>query len=337
MGNPYEQLKQYEGQWLKYPQLCEICGENQKTGKSKRLQLKKIGQYVDIKREGGKLYVAKVYNDEDALQVIENYGRYTTHIRQFLINLFAEYINNTGETEIVLTNRDILEQTCMVNNNYFIGKNAPYKFQNSFDVIVNQEDIPNDGYVVGRVIEDTELFLSGSYRLLKRIIQDSLTTLENMSLIKKGKTFRLYSNYKDQNGVWHSDSHDCTPEEESRVLLAQRNAIDIYNAEVEGNDSLKIKQLWYIRYLPRRNKNRYYQIYRKQIEKEFPKWNACSTAWKLTLAQPEVFNYKSQQVNYGLLNHNVQQKLLTAKDLQVIANTLRAQLIDTFIKIENND
>ena len=88
MGNPYEVLKHYEGQWMKYPQLCEICDEKPRTGKGKRLHLNKIGQYVDIKREGGKLYVAKVYDDEDALQVIENYGRYTTHIRQFLINLF---------------------------------------------------------------------------------------------------------------------------------------------------------------------------------------------------------------------------------------------------------
>ena len=30
MGNPYAVLKEYEGQYLKYPRLCEIIGEEKK-------------------------------------------------------------------------------------------------------------------------------------------------------------------------------------------------------------------------------------------------------------------------------------------------------------------
>ena len=40
------------------------------------------------------------------------------------------------------------------------------------------------------------------------------------------------------------------------------------------------------------------------------------------------------RINYRQLNQNVQDKLLTAKDLSLIEDTLRKQFVNTFIRIE---
>ena len=124
MYNPYDILKDYEGQYIKYPRLCELINEEPKGGKSKALHLNRIKQYVDLSQEKGRIYIGKVYTDNDELKIIENHGKFTTYIKQFLINLFYELEQRTHQTSVVLTNRDILEMTYMVNHNYFIGKNA---------------------------------------------------------------------------------------------------------------------------------------------------------------------------------------------------------------------
>ena len=42
--NPYNVLKKYEGQYIKYPKLCEIIGEEKKSGRSRTLHLNRIKQ-----------------------------------------------------------------------------------------------------------------------------------------------------------------------------------------------------------------------------------------------------------------------------------------------------
>ena len=44
-------LKEHEGEYLKYPQLCELIGDKPKTGRSKMLHIQRIKQYVDINQD----------------------------------------------------------------------------------------------------------------------------------------------------------------------------------------------------------------------------------------------------------------------------------------------
>lgn len=337
MNNPYEVLKEYEGQYVKYPQLCSIIGEDKRTGRGKNMHIKRIKQYVDLVQERGKIYIGRVYDDDEELQIIENHGKFTTYIRQFLINFFYEIEQHTGQTSIVMTNRDILEMTYMVNSDYFIGKNAPYKYLDNFTLKLKKEDMPNDHYVTSKLLDESDIFFSSSYRLLKRVIYDSLTSLEKASLINKNKTFRLYRNETDANGNFKSEQHDCTENEISRILSVQHDAI------VEFNDELRDKKSKYhlpniqcVHYLYPNDKKRFYQILNRRICEEFKTegWNAYSAAWKINLARPHNFEYEISKINYKQLNQNVQDKLLTAKDLSIIENTLRKEFINTYIKID---
>lgn len=338
MINPYNALKEYEGQYIKYPQLCDIIKEEQKGGKSKTLHLNRIKQYVDISQENGKIYIGRVYTDDDELQIIENHGKFTTYIRQFLINLFYDLEQKTGQTSVVLTNRDILEMTYMVNNNYFIGKNAPYKYLDGFNLDLKRDDMPNDQYVINRILNESDIFFSSSYRLLKRVIYDSLTSLEKSSLIHKNKTFRLYRNIVDENGKFMSTYHDCNEKEISRILSVQHDAIIEFNEELkqqQNNGTYHLLNIQSVHYLYPNDRKRFYKIMNRKLKEEFKDegWNAYSVAWHITLAQPETFEYEINKINYKQLNQNVQNKLLTAKDLSLIENTLRKQFVNTFIRI----
>lgn len=339
MKNPYDVLKQYEGQYIKYPKLCEIINEDKRSGRGRNLHINRIKQYVDLSKENGQIYIGKVYTDEDELNIIENHGKFTTYIRQFLINLFYELEQTTNTTSVILTNRDILEMTYMVNHNYFIGKNAPYKYLDGFTLSLRKEDMPDDQYVVNRILNESDIFFSSSYRLLKRVIYDSLTSLEKASLIHKHKTFRLYNNMVDENGKFVSRYHDCTESEISRILTVQHDAIIEFNDDIkqrQGESNYHLLNIQSVHYLYPNDRKRFYKIMNRRLKEEFKEegWNAYSVAWHITLAQPETFEYEINKINYKQLNQNVQNKLLTAKDLSLIEDTLRKQFVNTFIRID---
>jgi hypothetical protein len=227
----------------------------------------------------------------------------------------------------------------MVNHNYFIGKNAPYKYLDGFTLPLRKEDMPDDQYVVNRILNESDIFFSSSYRLLKRVIYDSLTSLEKASLIHKHKTFRLYNNMVDENGKFVSRYHDCTENEISRILTVQHDAIIEFNDDIkqrQGEGNYHLLNIQSVHYLYPNDRKRFYKIMNRRLKEEFKEegWNAYSVAWHITLAQPETFEYEINKINYKQLNQNVQNKLLTAKDLSLIEDTLRKQFVNTFIRID---
>ena len=338
MGNPYEVLKKYEGKYIKYAELCRLIEEPAKRGNGKTAHINRLKEHVDLAERKGKIYIGRVYDSSDELQIIDNRNRFNAYIKQFLINLFYHIGKTSEANSVVLTNRDILEMTCMVNKNYFVGKRAPYKFLDYFDVNMNEDDAPSSQYLVGRVMDETSIFFHGSYRLLKRVVYNALKQLERSHLIVLNKTFRLYKNTKDKFGKNHSEYHDCNEEEVRKVLEIQYESLTEFNdesIEIYGDDAkYQLDTTEHIHFLPRIDRERFYKIFNRKIEEGFKEggWNACSVAWKIIFTTNKVLDYEVRKVNYNQLNENVQNKLMTAKDLNLIETSLKQQFVDTFIK-----
>jgi len=336
--NPYQKLKQFEGAEITYKQLCEVLNLEYKTGKAKVLQLKQIKQYVDLIQENRKIFIKKVYQNDNELQIIEHHGKFTTYIENFLISSLYYIKKQENIDSIFLTNRDILESTYMVNNDYFKGKNCPYLFIDTFALKMNQNDIPNETYLFNKILDESDIFFSSSYRLLKRVIYDSLTSMEKKSLIQKNKSFRLYKNTTNQDGKFISEYKDCDDKDIGRVLNVQHKTIRQFNelAEVDENDKKKyfLKDIRNVNMLFPRQKKEFFQILNYNLCEEFKEegFNAYSTAWKINLAKLDSFEYEVRKLNYRNLNQNVQNKLLTAQDLGLIEQALKEQFINTFIK-----
>lgn len=338
MINPYQELKQFEGQEIKYKQFCDILNIESKTGKAKILQLKQIKQYVDLVQQNRKIFIKKVYTDVNELQIIESQGKFTTYIENFLISSLYSLKREQNINAVFLTNRDILEGTYMVNTNYFKGKNCPYLFIDTFTLKMNQNDMPNETYLFNKILDESDIFFSSSYRLLKRVIYDSLTSMEKRSLIQKNKSFRLYKNNIDENGRFISEYKDCDDKDISRVLNVQHKTIREFNelADTDENGKKKyfIKDIRNIHILFPRQKREFFQILNYNLCEEFKEegFNAYSTAWKINLAEIDSFEYEIKRLNYKNLNNHVQDKLLTAQDLGLIERALKEQFITTFIK-----
>ena len=199
--------------------------------------------------------------------------------------------------------------------------------------------MPNDQYIVDRILSESDIFFSSSYRLLKRVIYDSLTALEKASLINKHKTFRLYKNEIDENGKFKSTHHDCNEKEISKILTIQHDSIIEFNEGLKSNPNkgeYHLSNIQGVHYLYPTERKRFYKIMNRRIKEAFKEqgWNAYSVAWHITLAQPQTFEYEINKINYKQLNRNVQDKLLTAKDLSLIEDTLRKQFVNTFIRVE---
>lgn len=333
--NKYNCLKPYEGETKRYKEWCELLKEEPKRGgKQRNIQIKQWQQYLDIEPLDRQLVLMSVYDDND-LQLIENRGKFTTYIENFLMS----YLKDCTGDYVVLSNRDILEGAYMVNHNYFKGKWNRYEYVKDIDIPLKDDDTPYEDYAINKVMDESGIFFSVSYRLLKRIIYDSLVSVERKSLIQKNKTFRLYRNYVDENGNEHHVTHNCNDEEIDRILTVQHESIKEFNKNAPKYDSGEYKYYLHdirsIHILHKEQKNEFYDILNRNLREEFKEegYNACSTAWKINFANKDCFEYEIRQLNYNKLNQNVQDKLLTAKDLSTIETVLRQQLVDKFVKL----
>ena len=198
---------------LTYKQICDIMEDKElRGGTNREKQLKRWKQYYDIEKNGRYYYIIKKYNEEE-LQLIENHGKYTTYIENILIYKLSQ-INNQ---EISLTYRELFEGLFMVNKDYYKAKYNKHDYfeQITCPSLQNKEDI---------IESNMGLFFGISSRLLKRILDDSIKSMENRKLLVTHKSFRLYK--KEDNKII---SHDCTNEEIIKITEIQNRIMDKYN------------------------------------------------------------------------------------------------------------
>lgn len=338
MNNPYQHLKKYEGKEFKYKEeLCPLLNIEYKVGKAKDLQLNQLRQYMDIEKVNRKIKINKIYED-DEIEIIENRGKYLTHIENFLIILLSKCAMQ-NYNYVVLTNRDILELTMMVNQNYFKGLWNIYKYIDDFHLDINKDDLDMLGeyYEETTIINQSNLFFSASYRLFKRIIYDCLVSMEKRNLILKNKTYVCYKNYKEGK-AWKSEVFECDDDMIQRILTVQYNAVKEFNELMKEDEFTK---KFYLRnadstyVLPPLQKAEFKRILNYYFKEEFKEegFSAFSRAWKLNLGNSVVFEneLKTRSFNGKKLNQNIINKLMNAKDLRAVTEILRKQFITKFI------
>lgn len=336
MSNPYKHLKYAEGKnYIYKKEFCPLLGIEYKVGKAQRLQLKQIEQYMEIVKNGRNVFIKKIY-EKNEIELIENRGKYLTHIENFLVLLLSEFTKN-GEKYVIMTNRDILEMATIVNPNYFLGMNNIFKFADNFKIGLNDKDLPNETYAIEKIIDESGIFFSASYRLFKRIIYDCLVSMEKRSLILKNKTFVCYRNYKDKDNFWKSERYECSDNDIERILGVQHKTITAFNETIES-EKFYVRDLDSTYALNPYQRHELKKIMNENFREEFKEegYTACSKAFKLNLSSNVAFEHELETRIFDSkrLNNNIQTKLLEAKDLQAVGETLRKQFINKFIKNE---
>jgi DNA-binding PadR family transcriptional regulator len=352
MNNPYNYLAKYLNQELTYKEFCKITNLPYLNGKAKVLQLNKVRQYVYLEQINRKIIIKDIYKESE-LQLIEHRGKFTTYIENILINVLYEYLkeNKTDSTSqldankhvVILSNKDILEMAKMVNSLYFKGKLKPYEYIEDFNLHINKEDQDEFYNEPNEILRNTTLFFDVSYRLLKRVIYDSLNSMEKNSLINKSQTYVLYKKIyyttKDGKVKYCTEPHICNDEEISRINSVIKKCVNEFNECVDeddkGNKKYYLKNISCLYVLYPKQRELFKRILNIMIEEEFKEdgYVNYSRAWKLILSDEECFEYEVKKLNYKTLNQNVQNKLSCAKDLENMGGEIKRQLIDKFIKI----
>ena len=292
---------------LTYKQICGIMQEEElRGGTNRNKQLKRWRQYYDIEKNGKYYYIIKKYND-DELQLIENHGKYTTYIENILIHKLSQ----VNEQEISLTYRELFEGLFMVNKDYYKAKYNKHDYfeQITCPSLQNKEDI---------IESNMGLFFGISSRLLKRILDDSIKSMENRRLLIANKSFRLYK--KENNKII---SHECDTDEINKILNIQNRIMNKYGIE-------KIQQTYYFDWNTR---NKFYDDINDCIKKELGYTFYCNSI-KFILSDEGLQREYQKTLTAKKLNNNIQNKLLTSKEMEIISKSLNEQFVDKFIKLE---
>ena len=339
MINPYYNLKEYENNLFAYKEeFCPLFNLEYKVGKAKDLQLNQLGQYMDISKENRKIRLNKIYDDNE-IQIIENRGKYLTHIENFLIILLSTQAKK-NKKYVVLTNRNILEMAMMVNDNYFKGMWNMFQYADKFDLHINKADKRDEEeyYEMNEVLDKSNIFFSASYRLFKRIIYDCLTSMEKQSLILKNKTYVCYKPCVNIFGKKDTEVIECNNDMKTRILSVQHASVKEFNElakDDNGKQKYFLKNVDSTYMLYHRQRQEFKDLLRYNFQQEFKEegYDNYSRAWKLNLGDSVTFEeeLKTRKFDGIKLNHNVREKLNNAKDLRAISDVLRRQFISTFI------
>lgn len=323
---------------MKYKEICKMFGDEEKKGtKSRTLQLQKWQNKYEIEKNKTFYTVIRELLPEE-VKIVTNHGKYLTNFENFLI-LHLSNEAKQGKKSTVLTNRNILELSSMVNPNYFKGKNAFYNYIEDFDFYINDKDLPQGKesfYKQGKITDESYIFFSASLRLLKRIVNNCLDSLEKQSLILKNKTFVCYKNYKE-NKNWVSEVFECDDDMIQRILTVQNNALEEFNGlmkEKYDDNKHKLKEINVNYYLKSEDRKELYKILNYYFTEEFKEegFSGYSEAWELKLADRLCFEreLESRNFDWRAFNNSIIKKLENTKELSSI--NLKNDFISKFIK-----
>lgn len=212
----YENIEINKG--YKYPELCELLGETQKSGNSKIAQIKEWSKYFDIDRTDSKRFVIKkVYDEKTQFNNLMK-----TDLTNYLVCLIVKWLaeeSKNGNTEPIKTRRQILRDFWLVNDEYYKNKDnvnnlaTELKMSAIFDDSDKTTEIENWYKISGKMFSN----------LIERVI----SKLRNGRLATVNNGWRLYK--KIQDGFSGTDviiSHDCTDDEIKLVDGLQREIIE---------------------------------------------------------------------------------------------------------------
>lgn len=212
----YENVEINKG--YKYPELCELLGETQKSGNSKIAQIKEWSKYFEIDRTDPKRFVIKkVYDEKTQFNNLMK-----TDLTNYLVCLIVKWLaeeSKNGNTEPIKTRRQILRDFWLVNDEYYKNKDnvnnlaTELKMSAIFDDSDKTTEIENWYKISGKMFSN----------LIERVI----SKLRNGRLATVNNGWRLYK--KIQDGFSGTDviiSHDCTDDEIKLVDGLQREIIE---------------------------------------------------------------------------------------------------------------
>lgn len=219
-----------EGQEIKnYRALCELLGENTKTGNAKKAQIKEWERYFLLERINGtqKMIVRKLYVQPKQKRDKRSDGIYVKSIELILL---CELAKMRGYTAVFTKNR-LLQRLGMINANY---KKIPANELKNLDECISDFEINH--------------FYQRADSRLNKILTDALKSLKNRYIIDYTTQYRIIDGRGNRRVAQDLDIKN--------ILTLKKKALCVVNCKNEQEVFLKFKTSEFYKTL-----NHYYAYY----------------------------------------------------------------------------
>lgn len=320
---------------IKYREICEMMeDEEKKGGKDRKYQLIKWQKKYEIEKNKTWYIIKREYSEREKF-LISNSDKFTANIELILLN----QIKNSGDTQTIMTYKDIFERLSMINSNYYKAK---YKDFNLFlNQILYEHRKELCYYGSEEEKKDREKEVSKNMRkyfwrannILKEIIHNSLESMQKRDLIIFSRAFRLIkttniTNDKGELITIVEKRHNSTPEEDSKIL----GIIDRVKKEMGD------KQLFFMTNV---EKNKYYSRIDEIVNEELG-YNHCHEAIRIIMSesalQRDLIKIDFISDAKMLLNIKTFNKMMTNSEINNLMPTKQVEIFSNeFIKNGNYD
>ena len=148
-----------------YKEMCNLIGEEIKTGKAKQLQLKNWKRYFDWEKDGQKFIIIDIYDTPLPKEDLRRKGNNSIY-KNYIELILLQYLSKQEGYRKTFTKRNWLELLGMINSKY--GKEPKTKLK-QLDYCINDQEIT--------------LFYIRSNKKLERVLHDALSNLQREKLI----------------------------------------------------------------------------------------------------------------------------------------------------------
>ena len=300
---------------MKLSELCDKYGVSYNKNHADRCR-KQLEKYCIFERKGNNYTIIRELTNEEKLLMSDKFTDYMSDI-------LIKHLSNKGR-QVTYTYAELFELTGMINHNWREGRSniygEIYKKKNEtdkFNYALSQEE-KKDGISDSLIIEyNLKRFFKTSNRLLKEIVNNSLTSIEKKHLLYWDKTYKLYILPKDKGD--YLIERNATEEERSKILDWTKEALD----------KLGYKTEW----IPvEKDRIAFNKFIDDKIKENFG-FDTYAKAVRLTLAQDSLKREAYKIDCRRMLNNNVQTKMLESKEMDLIVKALNKQFVSEYIQL----
>lgn len=210
-----------------YKVMCELIGECETTGNSKKAQLNRWKRYFDFYKDGQKFLINEIYDEpfatDDARKRKE--GLYVKYIELLLL----EYLSKQTDYKVTVGSKEMYRILGMTNENYSIRSKMKSIAANE---VIRQTMAKNESRFVFTnppVISDFNInnFYFRAEQKLNKILYSALNSMKNRFLIDYKKV-NIIGELKiiEENGCNYLDYRESTAYEDKLILESKKLIIN---------------------------------------------------------------------------------------------------------------
>lgn len=182
-----------------YKMLCEILNEPIKTGKSKQLQIKDWQRYFNFHKEGQKIIIDEIFNEEK--EKVDMRGKQDNNTPKYVenveLNIIGELLTKGTDGKYVVGRGVLLRNVGLTNTNYSYCKRRQDKLASYLEI---KKEVVNDYY------NCVDSMLVGN-------LEKALKNLSNKKLIQLNSTLLICKNIITDITYQHTTTIDEFDEE----------------------------------------------------------------------------------------------------------------------------